>query len=210
MDFLWNIITIQVQFPPFIVKYFYHFNSILLSYSISIPCPELSASASHWGKKRDFTSDFSVILDFVLRMGIEMPAGAHLGSDFQWGTHQAWRAVLKLISLLREPSKNIFPPTLFLAKKQTNKIIIIIKGITSLPSHSDMLSAKTQIKSVRQGENAVKTGPLFSGQSCEVFNSPSAGGCASSHCTQLLKGLWAVGEERGSGTSAMHNISHKK
>lgn len=160
MDFLWNIITIQVQSPPFLVKNFHNFNSILLSYSISISWHELSACAPRWGKKRDFSPQFSFIPGFLswewaLRWQL-VPTWVVTFS----GGCQAWAAVLKFISIHGEPRKNIFPPPLFPAKKQTNKIIII-KCITSLPSHSDMLSAKTQIKSVRQGENAVKTGALF-------------------------------------------------
>jgi len=47
----------------------------------------------------------------------------------------------------------------------------------------------------------MKTGPLLWRQGCELFNSRSAPGCASSHCTQLLKasrdcGRWVrKGEE---------------
>lgn len=158
MDFLWNVITVQVQSPPFIVIDFHHFNSVLLSYSISISWPELSASALHtwyWGKRK--ASPLSSLLSLFLSWEWELkcPLVPTWAVTF-WG-----EAVLHSFGLHRRPSKNIFPPPLFLAKKQTNKIIIIIKGITSLPSHSDMLSAKIQIKSVRQSENAVKTGALF-------------------------------------------------
>lgn len=77
-----------------------------------------------------------------------------------------------------------------------------------------MLSAKTQIKSVRQGENAVKAGPLFEGQSCEVFNSLGAAGCASSHCTQLLKasrdsGWWVRKGEVGVQLCTIFPIRNK-
>lgn len=157
MDFLWNIITIQVQTPPFIVKDFHHFNNILLSYSISISWPELSASAPHWEKRE--ASPLSSLLSLAF-----CPANGNWDANWcppgQWGTKPGelyWNSFL-----FTESQARTFFPLLFpLAKKQTNKIIIIIKGITSLPSHSDMLSAKTQIKSVRQGENAVKTGTLF-------------------------------------------------
>lgn len=74
--------------------------------------------------------------------------------------------MLKLISSLRRARQErffiiiIFSP-LFLSREQSNKIIIIIKGTASLPSRSDMLSAKTQIKSFRRSEKAMKTGALL-------------------------------------------------
>lgn len=136
MDFLWNIITIQVQTPLFIVKDFHHFNRILLSYSISISWPELSVNTPHiWYWRRMRGLHLSVLFGrwlFFLRMVIEIPVGAHSGRDCLRGTHLARGNCTETRLVFAESQAGafnlfFFPPFFFfLAREQSNKIIIII------------------------------------------------------------------------------------